>query len=105
MKFIETTVFTKQIKSLLGDSDYRQLQNELLVNPRAGDIIPGSGGIQKLRWRTTHGGKRGGVRVIYYWITKKDIILFLLAYSKSEQDDFSREQLMVLKKLVTEELK
>ena len=105
MKFIETTVFTKQIKSLTDDSKYRLLQNEIILNPFAGDIIHGSGGIQKIRCSTGRKGKSGGIRVLYYWIKGNDTILMLLAYSKSDTENFTKSQIKILKKLVIEELK
>jgi len=66
MKFIETSIFTKQAKSLLQEEEYRQLQNRILVNPEIGKIIPHSGGLRKMRFAKPGMGKRGGLRVIYY---------------------------------------
>lgn len=105
MRIIETTIFTRRLKSLLTDEDYRELQNELIARPDAGKIIGGSGGIRKLRWAGSGRGKRGGVRVIYYWIRGKEIILMLLLYPKKEQDDLTPEQLKALKNIVESELK
>jgi len=93
MKIIETTVFTKRLKTLLPDEDYRLLQNEIMLNPEKGKVIRGSGGLRKIRWSVPGKGKSGGVRVIYYWIKTKEIILMLLVYSKKEQDDLTNEQL------------
>ena len=64
--FIETRLFTRLVQDYLGDDEYRRLQIALLENPEAGDIILGSGGIRKVRWRAPGRGKRGGYRVIYY---------------------------------------
>jgi hypothetical protein len=61
MRIIETSVFTRRLKSLLIDEDYRKLQNELIARPDSGDIIRGSGGIRKIRWSGSGRGKRGGV--------------------------------------------
>lgn len=105
MKIIETSVFTKKIKTLLPDEDYRLLQNEITLNPGKGKIIRGSGGLRKIRWSIPGKGKSGGVRVIYYWIKAKEIILMLLVYSKNEQDDLTNEQLKILKSLVEKEFK
>jgi len=66
MIIIETHIFTRKLKALLTDDEYRKLQNELVLRPDAGKIIPGSGGLRKLRWAGSGRGKRGGVRVIYY---------------------------------------
>ncbi|MFA6599275.1 MAG: type II toxin-antitoxin system RelE/ParE family toxin [Ignavibacteriaceae bacterium] len=105
MKIIETSVFTKRLKTLLPDEDYRILQNELILNPGKGKIIGGSGGLRKIRWSIPGKGKSGGVRIIYYWAGTKDIILMLLIYSKNEQDNLTDEQLKILKSLVEKEFK
>ncbi|MHB8338045.1 MAG: type II toxin-antitoxin system RelE/ParE family toxin [Ignavibacteriaceae bacterium] len=104
MKIIETTVFTKKISSLLTDEEYRNFQNELILNPEKGKIIRGSGGLRKVRWGISGRGKSGGVRIIYYWILKKDTILMLLVYPKKEQDNLTPSQLKILKSLVEKEL-
>lgn len=67
MVFIETPTFTKTVTGLLTDEEYRLLQNELTLNPEAGDLIPGGGGIRKIRFAIQGKGKRGGGRLIYYW--------------------------------------
>lgn len=105
MKFIETPVFTRQITALLPDASYSELQKALCVNPAAGDIIPGSGGLRKIRWRTVGRGKRGGIRAIYYWFVSDDEIYMLLAYRKNEKDDLSAKELKLLKSIVEGELK
>jgi len=66
MLFIETPVFTEDVEALLSIDSYRALQYALSLRPETGRVIPGSGGLRKLRWRTTASGKRGGLRVIYY---------------------------------------
>lgn len=105
MKIIETSIFTKSLKTLLSDEDYRKLQNELILNPEKGKLIKGSGGLRKIRWSIEGKGKSGGVRIIYYWAKSITTILMLLLYSKNEQDDLSSEQLKVLKSLVEKEFK
>jgi hypothetical protein len=64
--FLETPVFTRQIKDLIDDEEYRLLQARLIANPDAGDLIPRSGGLRKIRVGVAGRGKRGGARVIYY---------------------------------------
>lgn len=61
MKIIETTIFTKKLNSLLSDEEYRNLQNELILNPEKGKIIRGGGGLRKIRWGISGRGKSGGV--------------------------------------------
>ena len=104
MVSLETPVFTRRIKELVDDDQYRQLQLRLLERPDAGDLIPGSGGLRKIRLGVAGRGKRGGARVIYYGITAKSQIYMLLAYAKNEQDDLTAEQLKELRALVKEEL-
>ncbi len=103
MVIIETPIFTRQLLATLSGDEYRLLQQNLLERPDAGKVIPGSGGLRKLRWAAEARGKRGGVRVIYYWLTAQDTILLLLIYPKNVQDDLTPEQLRLLKKIVEEE--
>ncbi len=69
MEFIETPTFTRLITDLLTDNEYRLLQNILVEDPERGALIRG-GGIRKLRYALAGGGKSGGIRVIYYWVTR-----------------------------------
>lgn len=62
--FIETKLFTRLVQDYLTDDEYRELQTMLIEQPEAGDVIPGSGGVRKVRWRAPGRGKRGGYRVI-----------------------------------------
>lgn len=105
MLFIETPIFTKQIKGLLPDSEYRKLQEALLMRPEAGDLIRGSGGLRKIRWRAPGTGKRGGLRVIYYWDVPDDTFFMLVAYKKAKQEDLTQEQIKMLRRLVEDWLK
>ena len=100
MVIIETPIFTRRIQDVLGDDEYRLLQAQLLQNPGAGKIVPGSGGLRKLRWAAGGHGKRGGIRVIYYWFLSQEVLLMLFAYPKNEQDDLTPTQLKQLKKIV-----
>ncbi|MBA3945033.1 MAG: type II toxin-antitoxin system RelE/ParE family toxin [Herpetosiphonaceae bacterium] len=103
MEIIETSIFTRQVKVLLSEEEYRALQLELVQHPESGAIIKGSGGIRKVRWGIGGRGKRGGVRVIYYLALGQNQLLMLLMYPKNVQDDLSEEQLKVLKNIVAEE--
>jgi len=76
------------------------LQIHLVNKPDVGKLIPGSGGLRKLRWSAGGHGKRGGIRVIYYWFMSKDVILLLFTYPKNEQDDLTQEQLKQLRKII-----
>ena len=105
MVIFETKAFTRQIKELLDDGEYRELQNTLISDPTAGAQIPGCGGIRKLRWQAKGHGKRGGARIIYYWFVSSDKIGMLAAYPKNQQADLTAGQKKILKMIVTEELK
>jgi hypothetical protein len=105
MVIIETSIFTKQISTLLSDEEYRAFQNVLVAMPDSGDIIQGSGGIRKIRWGANGRGKRGGARVIYYWAANNGQIFMLYAYAKNERDDLTKEQLAMLRDIVISEFK
>jgi mRNA-degrading endonuclease RelE of RelBE toxin-antitoxin system len=105
MRFVETPAFTRALLSLLSDDEYRALQLALMLRPDAGDLIPGSGGLRKLRWGLQGKGKRGGTRLIYYWQRGGEVIYMLFIYAKSRQEDLTPEQLKTLSKLVKENLK
>ena len=102
MVFIETPTFTRMITSLLTDDELREMQNKLISEPDAGDLIAHGGGIRKLRWKKQGTGKSGGIRVIYYWVVDDNQILMLIAYSKSAKDNLSDAETATLKKLVKE---
>jgi hypothetical protein len=104
MVIIETPTFTRQILELLSDDAYRALQTSLINRPEAGKLIPGGAGLRKHRFGAKGKGKRGGGRVIYYWIVDEEQILMLLAYPKNERDDVSKSQLETLTKLVKDYL-
>jgi hypothetical protein len=99
--FIETSVFTKIIKTLLDDEEYRALQWLLVRDFKRGALIPGGGGLRKVRWPSRHKGKgkSGGVRVIYY-VQSKDNLYMIFAYDKNERGDLSKGQLKHLRAYV-----
>ena len=100
MEIIETSIFTRQIKELISDEEYAELQFALIQRPDWGDIIPGSGGIRKLRWARPGSGKRGGLRLIYYWYVDGDQLRMLYVYAKNDRENLSRDQLAMLRKIV-----
>jgi len=85
MIFIEASIFTKLISKYLSDDEYRAFQWYLMTYPDAGDIVRGSGGVRKIRWKQKGRGKRGGVRIIYFWKKESDEIWLLTIYSKSKK--------------------
>ncbi|OZB04008.1 MAG: toxin HigB-2 [Idiomarina sp. 34-48-12] len=100
MHFIESPVFTKQVKSLMSDEQYSLLQLMLASNPTSGNVITNSGGIRKVRWSNTHRGKRGGFRVLYHYSEQVNEIRMLFLFSKNESSDLSASQLRILKQIV-----
>jgi mRNA-degrading endonuclease RelE of RelBE toxin-antitoxin system len=101
MIFIETSIFTKEIQNLISDDNYRMLQTSLMLRPDAGRLIRGSGGLRKIRWNLPGKGKRGALRIIYYW-NPPDTIFMLFPYKKTEQEDLTPEQLKLLRGMVRE---
>lgn len=104
MEIVETSIFTKQIKGLLKEDAYRMLQETLVVNPLAGAVLRGSGGLRKLRWLLEGRGKSGGIRVIYYYVALDSRIFMLVAYAKGIKDDLTDREVAALRRLVKEEL-
>lgn len=99
MEFIEAPVFTKLLADYLDDDGYRELQLHLARDPEAGDVIPGTGGFRKVRWadQRRHKGKRGGLRVIYYYLTADTQIWLMTLYDKDTTRDLSPAEKRVLK--------
>ncbi|HEX5759567.1 MAG TPA: type II toxin-antitoxin system RelE/ParE family toxin [Thermoanaerobaculia bacterium] len=105
MWFIETPVFSDHLYELLSDDEYRGLQLALALRPEQGHLIPGGGGLRKLRWRLRGKGKSGGLRIIYYWDPTEGAVYLLFLYPKSRQEDLTASQLRLLRRIVQEELK
>lgn len=104
MIFIETSVFTRQALTLLTDDELRKLQLFLAEDPESGPVIKGGGGLRKIRWALAGQGKRAGVRIIYYWLKKRDQLFLLLIYAKNEQTGLTPEQINRLRKILEEPL-
>lgn len=102
--FLETPDFTKRLLKLLSDDEYSEFQISLVANPMAGNLIPGGDGLRKIRWRSKGRGKRGGVRIIYYLVVRKDFVLLLDIYGKNEKSDLSKDDLKNLVRIKREEL-
>jgi len=105
LEIIETPIFTRAIRELLGDEEYRLLQWGLVARPDLGALVPGGNGLRKLRWAGSGGGKRGGLRILYYWDRGASAVYLLYVYSKRDQEDLTRGQIATLAKLISEELK
>jgi hypothetical protein len=96
LTFVETKLFTKLVQEYLSDDEYGALQQALVSNPEAGDVIPGSGGVRKLRWSVAGRGKRGGIRVIYYLRSRQGQVWMLTLYAKNVAESIPAH---VLKKI------
>jgi hypothetical protein len=105
MVFEEFAPFTRCAMELMDDDDLAGVQGLLLARPDAGKVIPKSGGLRKLRVAAKGHGKRGGARIIYYWVVDRDRILMLDIYAKNEQEDLSAGELKQLRLLIEEYLK
>lgn len=102
MLFVETSNFTKHLRSHLNDDDYAALQAFLSSHPDAGDVIRGSGGIRKIRWGSKRRGKRGGIRIIHHWLVTEGYIYLLTLYGKGVKDNLTRAELATWRKIVEE---
>jgi hypothetical protein len=102
--FVEATGFTAWVTKHLPDEQYAALQQELMDNPDSGDVMPGCGGLRKLRTADPRRGKgkRGGVRVIYLYVPEAKWFFMLDAYDKDEQDDLTAAEKKLLAGLVHE---
>jgi hypothetical protein len=104
--FVELPAFERHRSDYLDDEGFRALQTLLMKNPEAGDVIPETGGLRKLRFRDSRRGKgkRGGLRVIYYWwIAGLQCWLFTI-YDKDTTDDLSPKQRKALREMIKAEL-
>lgn len=100
--FIETVEFTRWIDEYLSEGDYAQLQHELLAEPQKGVVIPGTGGLRKLRVVDSRRGKgkRGGSRLIYLYVPEAAWIFMIDIYDKDEKDDLAPAERRTLRELV-----
>ena len=100
--FVESPAFERHRPDYLSDEEYRTFQNILLEQPKTGDVIKGSGGIRKVRYsqKNRGKGKRGGIRVIYYWLDARNRFYLITLYNKGEMTDLSPNETKVLKKIV-----
>ena len=96
----ETPTFTRQAAKLFNEDEKRELIDYLAENPLAGDEIPGTGGVRKLRFGASGRGKRGGARAIYFYGGERMPIYALLAYAKSAKTDMSPRERRAVARIV-----
>ena len=97
---VETLLFQKQWPLYWTEEERGEFAAYIAENAEAGDVVPGSGGIRKVRWRRAGSGKSGGVRVIYFWWLADDKILLLDVYTKGKQEDLAADEIEKLKRKV-----
>lgn len=104
--FFEAPVFTRLLPDYMDDRNYQDLQVALMEDPTRGELMPGTGGFRKLRWRDTRRGKgkRGGLRIIYYYLISEHQIWFVTIYDKDEMTDLTVEEKRILKRAIQTEL-
>ncbi|MGS0536602.1 type II toxin-antitoxin system RelE/ParE family toxin [Pseudoalteromonas sp. SaAl2] len=98
--FVESSIFEKYRELYLSDDEYRLFQAELMINPKQGDVIQGTGGLRKVRVASKGKGKRGGSRIIYYYLDEKRRFYLLTIYGKSEMTDLTAVQKKQLKEFL-----
>ena len=99
IEFVETSIFTRQIKELATDDELKDLQAELIAQPDKGDIVKGTGGLRKVRMAVGNKGKSGSIRVLYV-LALADKIYLVLAYPKAVKDSLTAEEKAKLKLIV-----
>ena len=99
MEFIETTIFSMYVYEYLSEDEYIGLQSLLVLYPKSGKVVPGSGGVRKIRWALSGKGKSGGVRIIYYFKPNDNEIWLLTIYSKNEVENIPAH---ILRKIAKE---
>jgi len=105
MRFVETSIFTASLVRHLADDSYSRLQVALMLRPEQSLLIPGAGGLRKVRWAKPGRGKRGGLRIIYYWAPAETAFYMLYCFAKNEQGELTPAQTRTLGRLVREEFK
>jgi len=106
MEFFEAPPFTRCLRDYLADEEYRRLQHLLAQHPELGDIMPGTGGFRKLRWADQRRGKgrRGGLRIIYYYFLAEQQIWLMTLYGKDEAADLTPSEKKSLREAIAAEL-
>ncbi len=107
MEFVEAPAFTRHVSDYLSDDEYQELQNQLAANPELGDLMPGTGGFRKLRWTDPRRGKgkRGGLRIIYYYFLSDQVIWLMTLYGKDEASDLTSNEKKALRRTLKAELR
>lgn len=89
---VETAIFLRQAEKIWTDEERIALVDHIARNPEAGDLIPDTGGVRKMRWGRAGSGKRGGARVIYFYHHADAPLYLLLAYAKAQREDMTQDE-------------
>ncbi len=99
LQFVYLPTFERTMSGLLTDTAMRVIENELLINPRRGDVIPDTNGVRKMRVALPGRGKRGGGRITYLYVETKDRVYFILAYAKNVKETTTAAEIKALTSL------
>ncbi len=104
--FVELSAFERRRSDYLDDKQFRQLQVDLLSDPECGDVIVGTGGLRKMRFADARRGKgkRGGLRIVYFWWSQGAQFWLFSIYAKDEIEDLSPREKNVLRRMLKDEL-
>lgn len=99
MEFVEAPLFTRLVQTYLDDESYRLLQLTMAQNPEVGSVVQGTGGFRKMRWPDPRRGegKRGGLRVVYYYFPQDEQVWLLTVYDKGEMQDLNAAEKRLLR--------
>jgi hypothetical protein len=107
MEFIEAPAFNRYLTDYLSDDGYRELQAEITRNPECGDVMSGTGGFRKMRWADARRakGRRGGLRLIYYYFKTDQQVWLMAIYNKDEASNLTAKEKGALRAAIERELK
>lgn len=102
LRFVETRYFTAQVQATRSEEGLREAENLLMHDPTAGDVIPGAGGLRKVRFKLAGRGKRDGARAIYLYLPELPCIVFVYLYAKARQTDLTSDEKAALRSVAAE---
>ena len=102
LEFVHTKLFERSAKGLLSETELRDVEMSLIRNPRAGAVEHGTGGVRKMRVGMPGTGKRGGARVVYFYVARRRRIYLLFTFPKNRQESLTNEQREAVRRLATQ---